>query len=422
MKTLKVFASILLALLFASCESGFDDMLDDADMGKAALQSFTTTPGTLGPEFNRGTTSYNLFAGNGVASVDVEAIPVNPDSTIKYRIAAGSWLNGSTITVSGLSTTPVKLEIRVTSGDGQGEVVYSFDVLAITSTARVTYISESATVRTKDITYPATTVGTLEPAPVRNGYRFTGWWTQASGGTMFTAATTVSANTSVYAQWQASSAGLAYTVLGDGTYSVAKGSFTTGNLVIPDYYNGQKVTVIANTGFTLVTGITGITFGNNITTIGTSAFRGCTGLTAVTIPDSVTTIGSDAFYETQNITSVVIGNSVVTIGSSAFEDANLTTLVIPDSVTTIGVYAFGNCSFNLQTLTIGSNVSSIGNDAFGSGSALKTLYMRRLSAPTLGTGNFTSTTGCTLHLRTGNSGYNAAPWSTAGKFTQVTDL
>ena len=45
--------------------------------------------------------------------------------------------------------------------------------------------------------------GTLSelPTPVRDGYRFNGWFTAASGGTMITTSTVFGANTTVYAQW-----------------------------------------------------------------------------------------------------------------------------------------------------------------------------------------------------------------------------
>jgi uncharacterized repeat protein (TIGR02543 family) len=67
------------------------------------------------------------------------------------------------------------------------------------------------------VTVPATTVASLPANPARTGYAFTGWNTEAGGsGTAFTAATTVNANRTVYAQWT----GNTYTVnfmLNDGT-------------------------------------------------------------------------------------------------------------------------------------------------------------------------------------------------------------
>jgi uncharacterized repeat protein (TIGR02543 family) len=63
--------------------------------------------------------------------------------------------------------------------------------------------STEANPLTQTVSQPATTVGTLPDPPTRAGYTFTGWNTAANGsGTAFTAATQVTANITVYAQWQ----------------------------------------------------------------------------------------------------------------------------------------------------------------------------------------------------------------------------
>jgi uncharacterized repeat protein (TIGR02543 family) len=57
----------------------------------------------------------------------------------------------------------------------------------------------------RSVTSPATTVGTLPQPPGKAGFAFTGWNTAADGsGTAFTAATTVNATITVYAQWSLS--------------------------------------------------------------------------------------------------------------------------------------------------------------------------------------------------------------------------
>ncbi|MCL1890789.1 MAG: DUF5011 domain-containing protein [Coriobacteriia bacterium] len=48
---------------------------------------------------------------------------------------------------------------------------------------------------------PATTIAYLPSDPVRKGYSFNGWYTKKSGGSAFTASTTVNANRTVYAHW-----------------------------------------------------------------------------------------------------------------------------------------------------------------------------------------------------------------------------
>jgi uncharacterized repeat protein (TIGR02543 family) len=58
--------------------------------------------------------------------------------------------------------------------------------------------------QTKTVTVPATTIDNLPTPPTRAEYTFDGWNTQEDGlGTSFTAATTVTASITVYAQWTA---------------------------------------------------------------------------------------------------------------------------------------------------------------------------------------------------------------------------
>jgi len=57
--------------------------------------------------------------------------------------------------------------------------------------------------QTITVTHPATTVGALPEQPTKEGYIFTGWNTEQDGtGSSFEAATIVSADITVYAQWQ----------------------------------------------------------------------------------------------------------------------------------------------------------------------------------------------------------------------------
>jgi uncharacterized repeat protein (TIGR02543 family) len=71
---------------------------------------------------------------------------------------------------------------------------------------------ENETLYTKTVTPPAATVADFPGNPSRNGYAFTGWNTREnSGGTAFTASTTVNADITVYARW---------TVIPSGSYAV----------------------------------------------------------------------------------------------------------------------------------------------------------------------------------------------------------
>lgn len=84
-------------------------------------------------------------------------------------------------------------------------------------------------------------VGEL-PTPTRAGYGFDGWYTKASGGSKISAATTVSANTTLYAHWTPNSYSIAYDANGgtgemdatDCTYD-QEGAVATSTFVRPGY-------------------------------------------------------------------------------------------------------------------------------------------------------------------------------------------
>jgi len=102
----------------------------------------------------------------------------------------------------------------------------SSDAPAPAATYTVTFDSQSATAAasptSKTVTSPATTVVTLPTPPTKTNYYFAGWWTAAtSGGTEFTASTTVTASITVYARWSTSPV---YTVTYDSQGGSAVGA------------------------------------------------------------------------------------------------------------------------------------------------------------------------------------------------------
>jgi len=112
---------------------------------------------------------------------------------------------------------------------------------------------------------------------------------------------------------------LAFTLYYDEvSYSVARGTETAVNVVIPAEYDSLPVTNIADYGFYNYTGLKNITIPDSVTSIGQSAFTGCSNLTSIILPDSVMWISTSAFASCTSLTSITIPNSVTYIDVGTF--------------------------------------------------------------------------------------------------------
>ena len=154
------------------------------------------------------------------------------------------------------------------------------------------------------------------------------------------------------------------------------------SITIPD-----SVTAIGNNAFISCTSLTSITIPDSVTEIGSWAFGDCDALENVIIGNGVTEIGEEAFRQSYSLKNVTFGNSVTTIGDSAFHGCDLRSITIPDSVTVIEQEAFYNCT-RLTALTIGNGVTEIGHMAFGNSYALREVYCKPITPPTIASNIF----------------------------------
>ena len=152
--------------------------------------------------------------------------------------------------------------------------------------------------------------------------------------------------------------GLAYTLIGGGTaYSVSKGSFASGRLVIPSTHLGLPVTEIEYSGFAGLAGITSIIFPDTLTVIRCTSFYQCAGLTEISIPRSVITIEDYAFVDCSNLSKIVMLSEtppalVVTIGGPSWFPSTLNKILVPD-VASLNLYkvAVGWIDFSSKIIT-----------------------------------------------------------------------
>ncbi len=194
--------------------------------------------------------------------------------------------------------------------------------------------------------------------------------------------------------------GLAYTLSDDRTYySVAKGTATDIDIIIPAVYEDLPVKELKWGAFKEFNTLKSIVIPNSITSIGGSAFYNCNKLETVNIPNSVNSIGSAAFencYILKEITipgsvkyldshvfsacnllsKVTIEEGVTVIGSAAFQACfALKEINIPDSVNSINQHAFALCD-GLQKITIGTGVNFIDGDAFVNCSGISSVVFK----------------------------------------------
>ncbi len=235
--------------------------------------------------------------------------------------------------------------------------------------------------------------------PVRPGWEFVGWYSEADYQTKLTE---IKGNAhrdyTLYAKWQT-----VFTLLYGGTITglTDYGKQQT-ELVIDETINGTKITSIGKKAFYQNTKLKKITIPDSVTSIGSSAFEDCSGLTGVyitdllawckidfgdydanplsyahhlyvdnvelkilTIPNEITEIKPYVFRGCSGLTSITIPNGVTSIGQSAFSGCSLLeSITIPDSVTSIGASAFSGCNGLTGDLKIPDGVTSIGDDAF----------------------------------------------------------
>lgn len=93
----------------------------------------------------------------------------------------------------------------------------------------------------------------------------------------------------------------------DRVYSVSGCNKTaTGEIIIPETYNGLPVTKIDREAFLDCTEITSVVIGDNVTYIDWYAFKNCSKIESVYLGNGLKEIESNAFYDCINIDSVYV--------------------------------------------------------------------------------------------------------------------
>ena len=159
-----------------------------------------------------------------------------------------------------------------------------------------------------------------------------------------------------------------YVIKSDGTYEISDYKGNVANVVIPETFNGIKITSIADHAFAQHKEIKTLQLSNNLETIGAFAFSGDNALTSVTfdgvnnVTPSLKILNTHAFSQCYNLKDIYLPNSLHEIYPFAFQnDRALETLFIPRNVYKVEADVFMGCSnvtFYVESSTIPSTWST----------------------------------------------------------------
>lgn len=186
----------------------------------------------------------------------------------------------------------------------------------------------------------------------KNGEYFAGWYLDAEFTKRVTKIDAGSLkNVELWARFSATP--LVFDLVGSSAYSVrAANTSISGNIEIPQTYNGKPVVVIQNSAFKDCSSLTSILIPNSIKSIGINAFENCSNITEITIPEGVTLIGNNTFKGCVKLASASFSTSIESFGANAFAGCtSLTSIVLPKNIQEIGANAFANCS-KLATIEV----------------------------------------------------------------------
>ncbi len=192
--------------------------------------------------------------------------------------------------------------------------------------------------------------------------------------------------------------GFLYTLVDDEGYEITVGNADiTGELVLPDYYDGLPVISIAEKAFLVSENIyadyftevycntvtTGVKLPSFLRYIGISAFRNLVRIEEVIFPDTVTEIGRFAFSGCKRLMRVQLPKNLKTIQKGAFRCCAIKELTLPEGLEYIGNEAFcayGKHHYNnlkvyteqsFEKLVLPSSLKYIGASAFKGCTRLK---------------------------------------------------
>lgn len=267
------------------------------------------------------------------------------------------------------------------SGGGPGLVTVTLDANGGECSSKTAYVTADGK------------LGSL-PTPTRTGFRFLGWYDAPVGGTKYTAATPITKDVTLYAQWKdltvtgTCGSGLKWSLNEDiGTLKISGSgemdnySSASGlNAPWHDYAACVKaleidkgVRGIGSHAFAELKNLKSADLGG-VRSIGEGAFSGCTSLKDIKGAENVKVFGSECFSGCTSLSGIEIPSGCTGIGARAFKATAIKTLSVPASVISIGEGAFSDCAA-LGYAELPAGLTKIPADCFADCTALQAVIV-----------------------------------------------
>lgn len=407
---LTVLALLCVALLAVSCRTNTpDDPTKETD---------TTAPD------EKLTVTFDYRDGSAPVAVQLNAGETvsEPEAPSRPGYSFGGWFEDEALSVA------------ATFGAVKSNVTY-YAAWVPNSSCMVRFDSCGGSAVASAVTEKGTTV-TAPADPTREGYTFTGWYTDAACTAAFSFTTALNENITLYAGWKVADGyaevsgyidgalaattvvrkgetakplspdsdyrylwytdsdltvpyefsaavnetvrlyGIAYSEgleIRDGTVIAYTGS--AKSVIVPAKWDGKAVTAIGDRAFKDNRTVQTVRQPEGIVSIGVSAFADCAKLTAVNLTAACKTVGAYAFSGCGRLTEVGSIESLTAIGEGTFLGcASLTNAELSAAVTSVGAHAFSGCR-SLQTVALGDNITEIGDYAFSDCAALGEFHL-----------------------------------------------
>lgn len=407
---LTVLVLLCVALLAVSCRTTPSD--------DPAKESDTTPPD------EKLTVTFHYCDGSAPVTTQLSAGETvsEPEAPSRPGYSFGGWFEDETLSVA------------ATFGAVKSNVTYYAAWVPNTS-CMIRFDSCGGSAVASAVTEKGTTV-TAPADPTREGYSFTGWYTDAAYTTAFSFSAALNENLTLYAGWKVSDgyaevsgyingALAATTVVKKGeaakplspdseyrylwytdsdmtvlydfsakvnetirlygiAYSegleICDGTVIayTGNakyVIVPAKWDGKAVTAIGDRAFQNDRTVQTVQLPEGITSIGASAFADCVKLNAVHLTAGCKTVGAYAFSGCGRLQKVGSIEALTAIEEGTFLGcASLADVGLSAEVTSIGAYAFSGCQ-SLQTIALGDDITNIGDYAFSDCAALGEFHL-----------------------------------------------